>query len=155
MVREALFNILGDRVDGATVLDLYAGSGSLGYEALSRGAESAVFVERDRGARALIAATAERLGCSDRVRIVAGEVVAWLRRRGPEAGDVDLCFLDAPYKDDALPAALRLLGETPPALVVCEHHHARELPDAIGGLHCIRQARYGLTHLTLYQGETS
>ncbi|MFN2569928.1 MAG: 16S rRNA (guanine(966)-N(2))-methyltransferase RsmD [Candidatus Dormibacteria bacterium] len=155
MVREALFNILGGRVVDAHVVDLYAGAGSLGFEALSRGAASATFVERHRGALDLIGHTAERLGCAGRVRIVAADVIDWLRRRPVELHRAHICLVDAPYRDQAVLEALRLLGEAPPPLVVCEHHHARTLPDEIGGLRVFRQARYGLTDLSLYQGKKS
>lgn len=155
LVREALFNILGDRVVGARVIDLYAGAGSLGFEALSRGADAVTFVERDHRARDLIAATAERFGCGERVGIAASAVIPWLRRSPADLAAADLVLLDAPYRDDSVMAALELLGGAPPALVVCEHHHGRRLPEAIGGLRLSRGSRYGLTDLSFYQGGQS
>lgn len=151
LVREALFNILGERVAGSDVVDLYAGAGSLGFEALSRGAASATFVERDRAARQLIAETAERLGASGRVRLVPSAVIPWLRRGPRELAGAGIVLLDAPYRDDSVLTALALLGESPPPVVVCEHHHARRLPDVVGGLRRTRQSRYGLTDLTFYE----
>jgi 16S rRNA (guanine966-N2)-methyltransferase len=151
MVRQALFNILGARVAGARVVDLYAGAGSLGFEALSRGAVHATFVDRRPQSLALIAATARRFGCEDRVELVAADAVAWLRRHPPQVGDAGICFADAPYRDDRLTAALELLGELAPALLVCEHHRARTLPAELGGLIAVRTAHYGLTDLTIYQ----
>jgi len=151
MVRQALFNILGTRVGGARVVDLYAGAGSLGFEALSRGAVHATFVDRRPQSLGLIAATARRFGCEDRVQLVAADAVAWLRRAPAEAGGADICFVDAPYRDERLTTALELLGGLAPALVVCEHHRARALPAELGRLTAVRTAHYGLTDLTLYQ----
>src|SRR5437899_7173698 len=151
LVRQALFDILGPGVAGATVIDLYAGAGTVGFEALSRGAASVVFVERDRGNGALIAATAERLGCRDRCRVVVADTLDWLRRRPAELGRAELCFLDAPYRDDEVAAALELIAASPPARVVCEHHRARRLPQAVGRLKMVREATYGTTRLSFWQ----
>ena len=154
MVRQALFNILSAEVQGASVVDLYAGVGSVGFEALSRGADSAVFVERNPRHRALISVTAERFGCADRAHVVGAEVVAWLR--GPGAGiapAADLVYVDAPYRDPSVDACMELLGAAPPALVVCEHHRDRRFPPQIGGLRQVRQATYGLTGLTFWRRE--
>jgi 16S rRNA (guanine966-N2)-methyltransferase len=92
-VREALFSILGTRVEGARVLDLFAGSGALGIEALSRGAASAVFVEHEPRAVDSIRANLDAIGASG-ARVVRGEALAWLRRAD---GDFDLVLLDPPY----------------------------------------------------------
>ncbi|GAC1342580.1 MAG: 16S rRNA (guanine(966)-N(2))-methyltransferase RsmD [Candidatus Dormibacteria bacterium] len=150
-VREALFNILGGRTEDAALLDLYAGAGTIGFEALSRGAASVTFVERDRAALALIQRSAEHLGCSERIRIVAGEVSAWLGRHAAEVATADLCYLDAPYGDDGVIQVLDRLGRCPPALVVCEHHRARRLPDTTGGLERTREAGYGMARLSFYR----
>lgn len=150
LVREALFNILGEAVVGAAVVDLYAGAGTVGFEALSRGAASLLAVDRDPSVLALIRGTAERLGCSDRVRTEVGEVSRWLRGRPAEVPRADLVYIDAPYGDQALPTVLAELGAAPPALVVCEHHRAQSLPPAAGGLRCDREAVYGSTKLSFY-----
>jgi len=150
LVRQALFNILGEAIEGAAMLDLYAGAGTVGFEALSRGARRATFVERDRTAVDCIAATAAKLGCADRVSPQQAEVTAWLRANPRAAEQADVAFLDAPYKDEAgADLALRLLGERPPALVVCEHHRAHRLPERIGRLVRVRESTYGATRLTI------
>jgi len=149
MVRQALFNMLGDAIVDAKVVDLYAGAGTVGFEALSRGAAQVIFVERDRTALECVLQTADKLGCRDRVRTVGGDVVGWLQRRPREVAQADVVFLDAPYRDDGVETALRLLGEQPPALVVCEHHRARRLPERLGGLARIRESVYGTTQLTI------
>jgi 16S rRNA (guanine966-N2)-methyltransferase len=149
LVRQALFNILGDLVVDAQFVDLYAGAGTVGFEALSRGARQVTFVERDRTALACIEQTAEKLGCTARARRAAADVVSWIRSRPRELDVAGIVYLDAPYKDDGVDEALRLLGERPPALVVCEHHRARRLPEAVGGLARVREATYGATRLTI------
>ena len=154
MVREAIFNILGALVPDARVVDLYAGAGTLGFEALSRGAESVTFVDRDHAALRLVAATAERFGCRDRCRLVRSDVAAWLRRAGEEVAGADLVFMDAPYRDDDADRVLELLSRHPPALIVCEHHAKRRLPERIGALERVRETRHGLTTLTFLQRTT-
>jgi 16S rRNA (guanine966-N2)-methyltransferase len=108
-VREALFSMLGD-VSGARVLDLYAGSGALGIEALSRGAESATFVERDRHALTALRRNLEAVG-SD-AQVIARDVERFLARR---EGTFDLVFCDPPY-DDA-PRVAATLVEALPAML--------------------------------------
>ncbi|MEM7145683.1 MAG: 16S rRNA (guanine(966)-N(2))-methyltransferase RsmD [Verrucomicrobiota bacterium] len=95
-VREAIFSILGERVPGATVCDLYAGSGALGIEALSRGAASALFVECDERASGVIGANLEVAGLEGG-RVCAMEVERFLGRGGRERGPFDLVFADPPY----------------------------------------------------------
>jgi 16S rRNA (guanine966-N2)-methyltransferase len=150
LVRQALFNILGD-VEGAAVVDLYAGAGTVGFEALSRGAARVTFVERHRRTLRLVEQTAERLGCAARCRLVAADALAWIRRGPAEIAAADLVFLDAPYKDQGLLAVLDALGAQSPPLVVCEHHRAARLPDAVGGLERVRESAYGTTRLSFYR----
>jgi 16S rRNA (guanine966-N2)-methyltransferase len=107
-VREALFSMLGD-VSGARVLDLYAGSGALGIEALSRGAESALFVERDQGALGALRRNLDAVGASAEVR--RQDVLRFLA--GPE-GTYDLVFCDPPY--DVAPRAALALADALPKL---------------------------------------
>ncbi len=108
-VRETLFNWLGQTLDGLACLDLYAGSGALGFEAASRGARRVVMVEKDRIARAELERNGAALG-ADQVAIEGGDALAYLAR-GPERFDV--VFLDPPFRQNALPAVLSLL---PPRL---------------------------------------
>jgi 16S rRNA (guanine966-N2)-methyltransferase len=151
LVRQALFNILGDAVSDATVIDLFAGTGSVGFEAISRGAARVVFVERERTATDLIRATAQRLGCESRCRLVTADALAFLSRDPTQVEAADLCFVDAPYRDDVIDTALTLLGDHPPALVVCEHHRARHLPETVGRLRRVREAGYGATRLSFFR----
>jgi 16S rRNA (guanine966-N2)-methyltransferase len=129
-VRETLFNWLREAVVGARCLDLYAGTGALGFEALSRGAAEAWFVEQDAVLAETLGATAQRLGVTP--RIVRRDALAFLRE--PPSAHFDVAFLDPPY---ALPVE-PLLALLPPwlspgALVYVERPRAAGLPAVVGG----------------------
>ena len=149
VVREALFNILGDTVIGADVVDLFAGAGTVGFEALSRGAARVTFVDRDDRALRLVRATADRLQCAAVCHAVHADALGWVRSRPTELARTGLVFIDAPYRDDAVVDVLEALADAPPRLVVCEHHRARELPERIGKLAVVRRNRYGITDLSI------
>jgi 16S rRNA (guanine966-N2)-methyltransferase len=108
-VRETLFNWLGQRLEGCACLDLYAGSGALGFEAASRGAARVVMVESDREVLAALRRSREQLG-AQQVEIVAGDALGFLARPGER---FDVVFLDPPFRQNALPA---LLAKLPPRL---------------------------------------
>lgn len=140
-VRQAVFNSLAsmDLLGGAVVADLYAGSGALGIEALSRGAERCVFVERDRAALVALRANIAALGLGDRAVVVTSDVLAWV----PAMRGVDLALIDPPYSFDAW-SALLALAQVEHAL--CEA--SREVP-AGDGWEVLRSRQYGRTHTTL------
>jgi 16S rRNA (guanine966-N2)-methyltransferase len=150
-VRESLFARLGD-LAGKRVLDLFAGSGALGFEALSRGATSVVFVDHSPSVLATVRRNAEALGVADAVELRRGEASAVLGRLAGSAG-FDLAFLDPPYASDRLAAALHelaaaaLLAEG--AVVVAESDR-RHPPGAIEGLAAIDERRYGDTLITWF-----
>ncbi len=104
-VRETLFNWLGQRLDGLACLDLFAGSGALGFEALSRGAARVVMVERDRAVAEALRASARELGAHG-LDIVQGDALAYLAREGER---FDLAFIDPPYASELAAQALALL----------------------------------------------
>lgn len=150
-VREAIFSALGDRVEGAGVLDLYCGTGALAIEALSRGAERAVLVDRDtRPALGNV----ERLGLGERVRLERGDVGRWLAASPapPEAAGFDLVFVDAPYRladrvaQDLNTHLPRLLAADGRAIV--ESGAGR--PLRIDSLERLRQRRYGAADVSIY-----
>ena len=105
-VRETLFNWLGQRLDGLACLDLFAGSGALGFEALSRGARRVVMVERDRAVAAGLRESAKLLG-ADGAQVVEGDALAYLRSPGER---FDVAFIDPPYASALAPAALEALA---------------------------------------------
>lgn len=141
-VREAMFNALGslDAIEGATVVDLFAGTGALGIEALSRGATSAVFVDADAPAVAAIKENLRDTGLAAQGRVVQADVLRYLAG-GPEV--VDVAFADPPYAFDGWPGLLAVL---PARLVAIE---ARSHVDLGPGWHALRSKRYGDTVVTL------
>jgi len=155
-VKQTLFAILEPDLPGANVLDLFAGSGAAGLEALSRGAAHATFVERDKHAAAVIASNLARthLG-GERARIVREEAIAWLL--GTEAaatGPFDIAIVDPPYSEtDVLIAALDALDAllAPGARVVAKHFWRDAPPAQVGLLASERERRFGETTLTFYR----
>lgn len=157
-VRAALFNTLGDQVRGATVLELFAGTGALGLEALRRGAAAVVFVERDvRLARALVA-RARALGSADRAEVRAEDALAAIRRLGAAGRRFGLILLDPPYGEGWIPRALDAIAAAsilaPGGLVVAEGHW-RDRPGEAAGWRLEREARYGETALWYLRADGS
>lgn len=99
MVRESLFNILGEAVEGLMVIDLFAGTGALGLESLSRGAERAIFVERNRENVALIRRNIATLRYEDRAQVVVADAYRWAKSYVPAGGEPVVVFIDPPYAD--------------------------------------------------------
>jgi len=151
-VRESLFAILGD-LAGAAVLDLFAGSGALGIEALSRGASSLVCVERSRPTLAVLRGNLESLGLASVARVVAGDAEAAIARLGRAGERFDLVLLDPPYAPDAGHAALVALGKVgllaPEAMVVLERSKSHPV-GAVTGLRHLEDRPYGDTVITLF-----
>jgi len=152
-VKETLFGILGERVVEARVLDLYAGSGALGIEALSRGAVHADLVERGREALAAIRDNLDRASVADAATVVTGDVLRFLAA-APAGAPYDLVFLDPPYADRAILAPLeRLLPLlSPDATIVVKHFWRTEVPLP-PGLARWRERRFGETALTFLARE--
>jgi 16S rRNA (guanine(966)-N(2))-methyltransferase RsmD len=150
LVKEAIFNMVAAQVPDAVVLDLFAGSGALGIEALSRGAARAVFVERDEAAAAILRQNLEALGYADRARAVRADVGRWLEANPDRIREATLVLLDPPYRDAALGRTLsqldRLVSEN--AVVLAEHAAGEHLP-ALQRLREQRMRRYGDTAVTI------
>jgi len=150
-VREAVFSILGARVEGARILDLYCGTGALAIEALSRGAAAAVLVDQDtRPALGNV----QRLGLADRAELVRSEVGRWLHQvsSASAAGKFDLVFVDAPYRladrvaqdlNEHLP---HLLADGGRAVI----ESGARRPLRIDSLEPLRRRRYGAADVTIY-----
>lgn len=156
-VKQTLFAILEPDLPDARVLDLFAGSGAAGIEALSRGAASAVFVERDDGACKVIAENLRRAAAADRARVHRADAATYLRDRAAAEGPFDLAIVDPPYADEvAMTTTLAILGaETAPltaeAWVVAKHFWRTAPPEAAGLLASVRSRRFGETALTFYR----
>ena len=152
-VREALFNILGD-VSGASVLDLFAGSGALGIEALSRGASHATFCDLRKPALATLRGNLRDLGVEDRATVIAGEAVATAARHVPTV-PWNLVFVDPPYASDlAVRSVQALRNLAPDAVIVIEHDRRNAPPDGLGSLLRTDQRRYGDTFISFYRVPT-
>jgi 16S rRNA (guanine966-N2)-methyltransferase len=152
-VKESLFSILMHRVEGASFLDLFAGTGAIGFEAASRGAKRVVCVEAHRETAAAIEEAARDLGIDDRTTVIAAPVERALYR---VEGPFDLVYLDPPYANDVPLQIFRLLLErsllVPDALVVYEHAAKRILPS-IPGYRSTREEVYGDVALAFFAAE--
>ena len=158
-VREALFSILGPQVSGGRFLDLYAGSGAVGIEALSRGASSVTFVESDPKAVQLLQKNLQTCKLLDRAQVRISRTAAFLERRDWWDGPYDVLFADPPYAAseelDVLLHAWRpgLLSED--AAVIIEQDSRTPLPTMIDHASLVRRYQYGDTALYLYKLSTS
>ncbi|HXE75907.1 MAG TPA: 16S rRNA (guanine(966)-N(2))-methyltransferase RsmD [Candidatus Xenobia bacterium] len=155
-LRETLFNVLGASVQGAVFADCYAGSGAVGLEALSRGAEFVYFLENHRSAVRVIEANLKSLDVEAGFEILHVDVCAGLRSLAQRGVRLDIAFLDPPYKDaEAYARTLALLGESnllaPGAAVIAEHHRKLALGERHGSLTCTRTLRQGDSILTFYK----
>ena len=150
-VKESMFNILQFDIEGSRVLDLFAGTGQLGIEALSRGAAAAVFVEQRRDAAALVRDNLRLTGLADRARVVNGEALSYLASAGER---FDLVFLDPPYAaglwKPALEAVSRFDILSDHGIIICESPRDEALPEAVGLCRVHRTYRYGRVKLTTY-----
>jgi 16S rRNA (guanine966-N2)-methyltransferase len=146
-LRETLFDILQGRVEGATFLDAYAGTGAVGIEALSRGASHAYFLERSRAAIETLRENLDTLGLERRSTVVPGPVLLALPRY-----PADITFLDPPYDlEREYAAALDLLAQAPPGLTVFQHSIRLTLPEEVSPLRRTRSVRQGDNVLSFYK----
>ncbi|MFZ0270372.1 MAG: 16S rRNA (guanine(966)-N(2))-methyltransferase RsmD [Acidobacteriaceae bacterium] len=160
-LRETLFNVLAPRIEDAAFLDLYAGSGAVGIEALSRGAREATFVEQAPPALRAIRANLASLGIREHYALEARSVSAALRRLAEVRRQGDLVFLDPPYAQaDEYGLALGLLGGechdvlAPGALVIAEHEKRRDLDERYGALMRYRVLKQGDAALSFYRADS-
>ena len=156
-LRETLFNVLAPRIDGASFLDLYAGSGANGIEALSRGAKQVVFVEKAAAAIAAIRANLRALDIRDGWQLDARSAVASVKRLAEQGQRFDVVFLDPPYKAvEEYARVLDLLGGdcslllADGAAVIAEHHRKQPLESEYGKLKRYRLLEQGDASLSFY-----
>jgi 16S rRNA (guanine966-N2)-methyltransferase len=159
-LRETLFNILGELVVNARFMDLFAGTGAVGIEALSRGAREAIFVEKHPPTAALIKKNLESLDIRTGARVVASDAMKALERLAREPAvknaRVDLVFLDPPYAEtEQYKTVLAFLGganlPAENAVVIAEHQRSLDLPETSGNLERVRVLRQGDAALTFYR----
>jgi 16S rRNA (guanine966-N2)-methyltransferase len=155
-VKQALFAVLEPELDQAEVLDMFAGSGAGGIEALSRGAARATFVEKDSGAARILVENLRRTRLDGVARVIRRDAIAWLADPGGAAADgpYDLVLLDPPYAETAtLARALELLEPhvRPAGTVVAKHFWRDQPASRVGLLASERERRFGETALTFYR----
>jgi len=154
-VREALFDILRDRIENAHFLDLYAGTGAVGFNALREGAADVVFVEESRANTRRMAVLAERLRVGEKTTIVTKKVLSFIDRARINQMTFDIIFLDPPYHTDEIIHALAAIDRAAVlsrnGIVAAEHFAKRQLPGKFNTLQKVKDYHYGDTVLSLYR----
>ena len=149
-VKEALFSVIQFDIEGRRVLDLFAGSGQLGIEALSRGAESCTFVDNSRASINLVKKNLEITGLSDNAKVFQGDFSSFAAM---SRDTFDIVFLDPPYAagllTDAIKAVLPLMSDY--GMIVCEYPPEVAIPEEIGGFSVYRTYRYGKINAAIYR----
>lgn len=150
-VRSAIFNMLSSEVPGSRVLDAFAGSGAVGLEALSRGAEHVTFVEKDRVAGNIIAENIDLLGVEDRAKLIRASVGGWINTSGDQ--EFDLIFVDPPYHNEQFSTVERLLGLLKVGGCMILSHSGRGGILEKHGIVVVDNRSYGNANITLYRRE--
>lgn len=155
-IRNAVFNTLNDRLEGAVVLDAFAGSGALGLEALSRGARAATFVERDRIAQKIIEKNIQTLNVAEKTKLIKAPVASWLSTlKTDENGMYDLIFVDPPYHDPQFSTVFKLIRLLKPnGLMVLSYVSTREVPAELGVV-VVDNRSYGNAAIAMYRRENA
>ncbi len=150
-IRNALFNILGDKVRDAQVLDAFAGTGALGIEAVSRGAKHATFIERDGKAHKTIVANITTLGIEDKVKVVKAPVASWVTTYDGELFDV--IFVDPPYHDMQFSTVTKLMGLLKPGALMVLSQPGRDECPTKPGVVVVDNRSYGDATLVFFRLE--
>lgn len=149
-VKEALFSALQFDIEGRRILDLFAGSGQLGIEALSRGAESCIFVDNSRDSINLVKKNLEITGLADNAKVIQSDFLSFTSR---SCDTFDIVFLDPPYAAkmlvDAVKSVLPLMSDY--GMIVCEYPPEVIIPESIGGWGIYRTYRYGKINAAIYR----
>ena len=149
-VKEALFSSIQFDIEGRRVLDLFAGSGQLGIEALSRGAESAVFVDRSDDSLGAVRKNLENTGLTDKAEVYKSDYATFALRYSKQ---FDIAFLDPPYKagllEDAVQKIIPLMSDY--GIIICEYPPEIEIPEEIGGFVITKTYRYGKINVSVYR----
>lgn len=154
-VKEAIFSMIGPYFTGGKVLDLYAGTGGLGIEALSRGMDSAVFIDRDPKAVSTIRGNVKHAGMTEHAEIYRNDAVRALAALAKRGLQFDLVFLDPPYKLTNMDEIILMMEEQQllqtSAIIVIEHDADYTYDSEIGTFHCTRRAEYGEIAVSVYR----
>ncbi len=150
-VRNAMFNSIGGEIKGARVLDAFAGSGAVGIEALSRGAASVTFIEKDRVAQKIIGENIALLGIEGRAKLVKASVAAWISTYEGEL--FDLIFVDPPYHDPQFSTAMQISGLLKPGALMVLSRPGRSESPTKPGVVVVDNRSYGDAALTYFRRE--
>ncbi|PLT34318.1 16S rRNA (guanine(966)-N(2))-methyltransferase RsmD [Bacillus sp. V5-8f] len=154
-VKEAVFNMIGPYFEGGTVLDLFAGSGGLGIEALSRGMNRAIFVDREHQAVRTVKENLSACNFTEQAEVYRNDAERALKAITKREVTFQLIMLDPPYKKQKLVTLLEQIHNAAlldrQGVVVCEHGHDVVLPDRVGGFIKTRQEEYGIIAISIYQ----
>lgn len=156
-VKEAVFSMLREYIYGATVLDLFGGSGALGIEALSRGAEKCFFNDKSKDCCTCIKNNLKHTHLSDKAEVSCldyTEALSTYRKKGTK---FDIILLDPPYKQGFYEEVIELVQKmnlvSDYCIILCEHSAEDTLPESIGNFNCIKEKKYGTVCVTLYDNE--
>jgi 16S rRNA (guanine966-N2)-methyltransferase len=151
-VKEAVFSTIQFEIEGRRVLDLFAGSGQLGIEALSRGAQSAVFVDANKQAVAVIKENLTHVKLPEQATVISGDSIAYL---GHANAVFDIVFIDPPYSKSLASAALPLAAAlmSPQGVLICETARNDPMPQSAGAFELIQKRNYGKTAISIYRAK--
>lgn len=156
-VKEALFSIIANYIPDANVIDLYAGTGSLGIEALSRGAKKVFFVDKSKECYELIKENLEHTKLADKAEIIASSVQEIIPRIARQMSKFDIIFMDPPYRKDLIKETLAILSNddimNENCIIIAEHDKSDEVPSDVGRIKLIRTQKYKDTILSIYKTE--
>lgn len=152
-VKEAMFSIIQFEIEGRRVLDLFAGSGQLGIEALSRGAESAIFIDNSKKSIDVVRRNLATVKLADKATVIQADAVSFSANC---AGRFDIALLDPPYDSGLLKKVLPNVARkmAPGGVILCETDLFEELPEAVEDFNLYRTYKYGKTKITVYRRET-
>jgi 16S rRNA (guanine966-N2)-methyltransferase len=154
-VKEAVFSMIGPYFDGGLALDLFAGTGGLGIEALSRGIEKAIFIDIEKKSIDTVLINLEAAGFKDKAEVYRNDAARALKLLGKRGLKFNLVFLDPPYKMKAIAELINVMEEQallqPNVLIVVEHDADDILTDSLGTLQLKKRAEYGDTAVTIYE----
>lgn len=157
-VKEAIFNMIGPYFSGGLGLDLFAGSGGLGLEGLSRGLDKVIFVDRDNLAFQTVKANIKLCGFEEQTEVFRNDSERALKALIKRQLSFDVIFLDPPYKKQKLVDLLKSISDakmlSENGSIVCEHSSDLELPNSVGDFISIKTAKYGIIGLSIFQLDT-
>jgi 16S rRNA (guanine966-N2)-methyltransferase len=157
-VKEAIFNMIGPYFEGGLGLDLYAGSGGLGIEALSRGLDQVIFVDRDKNAIQTIHENIHRCGLEQRSEIYRNDAERAIKAVAKRDLKMNYIFLDPPYKKQQLERIMEIISESnllsENGVIVCEHGTDIEMPKQVNHLVRKKHEQYGIISVSIYTNNT-